>query len=320
VYGIHLDMNPGHTGLEFYRAAPNGKLPQLNRKLDSAWEAEGKVAGMDGWSFLGRRMLKYMGLMNFPRYIGRESRDFFYLTLRHLLPGENLEPRIEPAEAGEGVWSLKNLPQHGFPAAIATTWLRPDPKRSEAKVSLVKLNPQALAIASGKGDEKIVVGMAPDDGEGKSGLYLGGGVFAIASAPPGTGATRLASGEDSPTTGVLAAIGIDAGGMLVYAEVNTARDATQDGAMLATLLESLGCKQRLFLKQTWTVAIGGERDLSGHPFTLAKGASKLVRVPVPSVERIFPNTPVVPVSTWYPLQAKRVRYFPKPKPAGSAEP
>ena len=26
-YGIHLDMNPGHTGLEFYRTGPKGTLP-----------------------------------------------------------------------------------------------------------------------------------------------------------------------------------------------------------------------------------------------------------------------------------------------------
>jgi hypothetical protein len=321
VYGIHLDMNPGHTGLEFYRAAPDGKLPQLNRKLDSAWEAEGKVSGMEGWSFLGRRMLKYMGLMNFPRYIGRESRDFFYLTLRNLLPGENLTPPIKPAEAGEGVWSVKNLPQHGFPAAIATTYLRPEKARSETKVSLVKLNPQALAV--GKDDapaDKVVVRVAPDDGDGKTGLWLGGGAFAIAVDSPGKGATRLASGVTDPAPGTIAAIGIDAGGMLVYAEVNTSRDAAKDGAMLRALLDSMGCKAKLYLSKSWTVAIGGERDLSGHPFTLAKGAPKLVRVQVPSVERIFPNTAVTAPSVWYPLQAKRVRYFHKPKPAGSATP
>src|SRR5258706_449482 len=37
-YGIHLDMNPGHTGLEFYRTGPKGTLPIPSRKLDDTWE------------------------------------------------------------------------------------------------------------------------------------------------------------------------------------------------------------------------------------------------------------------------------------------
>jgi hypothetical protein len=216
---------------------------------------------------------------------------------------------------------MKNLPQHGFPAAIATTWLRPDPKRKETKVSLVKLNPQALAV--GKDDapaHKVVVRVAPDDGDGKTGLYLGGHAFTIGREAPTKNATRLASGTSDPAPGTLAAIGIDVAGMLVYAEVSTSRDAASDGAMLSTLLDGIGCKQKLFLGKSWTVAIGGDGDLAGHPFTLPKSAPKLVRVQVPSVERIFPNTPVTAPSVWHPLQAKRVRYFHKPKPATSATP
>ena len=99
VYGVHLDMNPGHTGLEFYRAAPDGSsLPEVGHALDPQWEARGAVDGMDGWEFMGRRMIRYMGLMNFPRYIGRESRDFFYLTLRHVLPSENIARRHDTSK------------------------------------------------------------------------------------------------------------------------------------------------------------------------------------------------------------------------------
>src|SRR5688572_19551756 len=39
IYGIHLDMNPGHTGLEFYRADKEPALGSLDRKLDPQWEA-----------------------------------------------------------------------------------------------------------------------------------------------------------------------------------------------------------------------------------------------------------------------------------------
>ena len=44
-YGIHLDMNPGHAGFEFYDVAPEGKLAPLGRPMQNDWEAEGKVPG-----------------------------------------------------------------------------------------------------------------------------------------------------------------------------------------------------------------------------------------------------------------------------------
>ncbi|HEY6462437.1 MAG TPA: hypothetical protein VIY73_19850, partial [Polyangiaceae bacterium] len=86
-YGIHLDMNPGHAGFEFYDVAPEGQLAPLGRPMQSDWEAEGKVPDMEGWVFRSRRMIRGMGHMLFPRYIHREARDFFYLTARPILPG-----------------------------------------------------------------------------------------------------------------------------------------------------------------------------------------------------------------------------------------
>ena len=146
VYGIHLDMNPGHTGLEFYRTGLDGTLPDVGHELDPQWEASGKVTNMPGYSFIGRRMLRYMGLMNFPRYINREARDFFYLTLRHVLPGDNVPTAVKPAEPKEGTWQVKNLPQHGWPYAVATTWVRPDAKRHETKVRLLELDPHTVQV------------------------------------------------------------------------------------------------------------------------------------------------------------------------------
>ncbi|HLM74709.1 MAG TPA: hypothetical protein VK459_18505, partial [Polyangiaceae bacterium] len=77
-YGIALDMNAGHSGLEFYKVAPADELEPLGRPLQNDWEAEGDVPGLDGWRFRGRRLIRGMGLMNFPRYIKREARDYFY--------------------------------------------------------------------------------------------------------------------------------------------------------------------------------------------------------------------------------------------------
>ena len=52
-----------------------------------------------------RTMIKVMNC------IIREQRDFFYLTLRHVLPG------TDPPEQH---WRTRGLPQHGFPFPVAT--------------------------------------------------------------------------------------------------------------------------------------------------------------------------------------------------------
>lgn len=312
VYGIHLDMNPGHTGFEFYRAAPASELPALGRKLDPQWEAEGAVSGMDGWRFLGRRMLRYMGLMNFPRYIQRESRDFFYLTLRNLVPGANLPPRVTPAEPGEGEWKTKGLPQHGWPYALATTWLRAEPARPDTKLLLLKLDPSAVRVAkAGEADSQVVVSFPPAGSQG-AGLWLGPKGLAVGPTGPDH-AVALARGLSTRGPDTVAALGIDGAGMLVYVEVGTQRDATRDGELLDSVLDGLGAKHKLYLSKPLPLALGGDRDLGGRALSPPSDALRLVRRPSPGATRIFPETPIVPVNTWYPLQAKRVRYFPKPK-------
>jgi hypothetical protein len=127
-YGLHLDMNQGHTGLELYRVGLAAALPPIGRKLESIWEAEGEVSGVAGYRFRGRRLVKNMQLMHFPRYIRRGQRDFFYLTLRHIVPGPPLE--VPPgSDREDGRWRVEGLPQYGFPLALAATQIRPDPAR-----------------------------------------------------------------------------------------------------------------------------------------------------------------------------------------------
>lgn len=322
VYGIHLDMNPGHTGFEFYRAAPANELPSLGRKLDAQWEAEGDVRDMPGWRFMGRRMLRYMGLMNFPRYIQRESRDFFYLTLKHLVTGAKLAPRVTPAEPGEGEWKVKGLPQHGWPYAVATTWLRAEPSRPDTKLTILKLDPKAVRPEKpSEADPQVVIAF-PRAGEQGPGLWLGPAGFAVGPTGP-DGAVAVARGLSTRGPDALAALGIDGAGMLAYVEVTSGRDATRDGELLDSVLDSLGAKPRLYLSKPLGLALGGDRDLGGRALTAGPDALRLVRRPSPGATRIFPDTPVVPVNVWYPLQAKRVRYFPKPKKeeseAGGAE-
>ncbi len=94
-YGVHLDMNGIHAGLEFFalsgfRQGPRGKL---------AWDVQ---AG---------RLTPKIYYKPFPRYLQRHPKDFFYLLRRSTLP-----TRLASLE-------LKGLPQPGSarnrPAAAA---------------------------------------------------------------------------------------------------------------------------------------------------------------------------------------------------------
>jgi hypothetical protein len=318
IYGIHLDMNAGHTGLEFYRAAPENELPKLDRQLDPRWEAEGPVSGMPGWRFVGRRMMRFMGLMNFPRYIQRESRDFFYLTLNPLLPASDLQPRAKSPAPDEGKWQVKGLPQHGWPYALATSWLRPDPARADTKVRLVSLDPRMVTVArEGSADAPIVAALPEPPARPGPGLFFADRRFVVAPNPPNAAAERILGGHlarDPAVERAVAALGTDERGMLVYAEVATAPDPSQDPKLLGKLLGELGCRDILWLTSPAGIALGGELDLAGRPVSRARAGVRLVRAKAPGALRIFPDTPVVSPSEWYPLQSKRVRYFRKPKP------
>ncbi|WP_437494464.1 hypothetical protein WME75_22630 [Sorangium sp. So ce1014] len=350
-YGIALDMNAGHSGLEFYHVAPSGELPALGRPLQGEWEAEGEVSGLSGYRFRGRRLIRGMGLMNFPRYIRREARDFFYMTLRHLLPGPPLAPRAAPAEAGEGVWRTQGLPQHGFPYAVATTELRPDAARPDVRLRVLKVDPRTVAATplgepggpppAGAGAAVAVLGdgdggVAPGGGRGgASSLWHSAGAFSASPTPPVRGAVRIATGADG-SAGAVAALGVnDEDGMLIYVErvaagPSSAPDAAlspdasappptpvdpRDAKLLQDFLARLGCSSRIYLSRPLSVALGGDTDLSGaavHPPSGPR-AVRLTRAEAPGAGRMFESTPIVPHSVWYPLQQKRVRYFKKPK-------
>ncbi len=309
-YGIHLDMNAGHTGLEFYHAAPAGKVPDVGHRMDRQWEARGKVSEMPGYEFIGRRMIRYMGLMNFPRYINREARDFFYLTLRHVLPGENLSA---PLDAKEGKWKVKGLPQHGWPYAVATTSLRPAKDRPDAKVRVLKIDPRMVRLGAAA-DDKPIVAFQKAARSGSVTLWLDRGRCTIGDKAPSSSARAVIKGETSGTA--VAAVGAGGrDGMLLYAEVATDRRGTADAALLTAMLKGAGAKQIMLLPTSAAPALGGDRDLAGHPVTKVRGAPVLARAAAPGARRIFKDTPVVEPKVWYPLQSKRIRYFRKRKKA-----
>lgn len=304
-YGLHLDMNQGHTGLEFYRIAAEADLPLLPQRLDKMWQSQGAVEGLPGYRFRGRRLIRSMRLMNFPRYIKRQSRDFFYLTLRHLLPGPALGPSADnaaaqasPSDPGqEGMWQVRDLPQHGYPYAIATTQLRPDPSRPQTKVRLAKLDGKYLQATTELVAGASVVATLPPGAATGVQLFLQSGVFATASQAPENNPAPLVSGLAGD---VAAAFGAGApDGMLYYAEVVTGRVAGADRAVLESLLRRLGCTEVLGANPG-SLAVGGTRDLSGHPLSHT-GATYLLRVQGPGSRTLFPETPIVPREVWQPI-------------------
>jgi hypothetical protein len=306
-YGVALDMNAGHSGLEFYKVAPEAEFEPLGRPLNFALERTGNVADMDGWTFRARRLISGMGLMYFPRYIEREARDFFYLTLRDVLPGRPLAK-----DAKENGWRVKGLPQHGFPYALASgeTALP-----SGARARVLKIDPRMLTTSEkeavrDKGRPGIVASFDAVEG-GDTGVWFSPDAFALGSEGLVEGAVRIAAGSQrAPSGGAAAAVGVEEeGGMLVYVEL----DKNAPAAELEALLGQLGVTEIVWLDRKLALALGGDTDLASQPVQLPAGATTLLRKPGAGVRRIFESTPIVEMKVWHPLQARRIRYFKKKK-------
>jgi|HubBroStandDraft_1064217.scaffolds.fasta_scaffold03944_2 hypothetical protein len=324
-FGIHLDMNPGHSGFEFYNVAGEGTLAPLGRRLQPTWEAEGKVPGMPGYVFRSRRMIRGMGHMLFPRYIQREARDFFYLTSRSILPGSPLGTRLPSPEPGEGVWQTRDLPQHGFPPAIALTSIRMDPSHPSLRFRVLRVDPRTVApIDRAAPDAPAVLAWAAP-GHGELSLWWSPRAFAIGSDAPGPDAVALAGGRpfDLHASGARAAAGVqDDDGMLVWVELpHEANPDASTGDAMEEVLKELGCSQQVFLDGEAQAFLGGATggDAAGHASTRPLPiVARLVRTEAPGAHAAFVDTPIVPIQVWQPLQAKRVRYFLKPSVTQSA--
>ncbi len=336
-FGVHLDMNPGLVGFEFYNVQPTAAYAPLGRPLQADWEYQGALRDFPGFSVHARRMIRSMSEINFPQYIHREGRDFFYLTVRPSLPGSDLALPLGPpagaAEQGEGVWRVKGLPQHGFPYAVATTTLRIDPTRPALHARVLRVDPRVVRAAGSAGTSEAtptVVSLFSTLRPPRStevGIWLSSGVFLPSALAPAPDATLLLVGEPiarAAVDGARVAVGIhDEDGMLEWVEL--APDVPADSATahaMESLLAHDGCGTRLLVDGSARALLGGSLDLEGAKATPPVGTSaRLVRGPAPAARPYFDSTPIVGPAVWQPLQRERVRYFPKPKaapPAGSA--
>jgi hypothetical protein len=310
-YGIHLDMNPGHTGLEFYRVAPEGRLPKLERKLDTAWEARGKLADMDGWEYLGRRMIRSMHLMNFPRYVRTDSRDFIYVTHRAILSKERLEADgMLPQPKGLS-WQLQGLPQHGYPPTIALGQSGTPPAGApRLSVMLVDAKWLEPCRSNCQTTNRVFATRTPS-GPSELRAYFHRRRFAIASEAPDPTAVLVATGQPKNRVKVArAALGITDGQWLYYVEAAAGGNPAHDAAAFDRALDEFGCHARLFLERPLGLSIG-DGEIAGD------NGERIhwLRSDAPLARRILENTPVVPYQVWSSLQAKRVRYKRQPSAA-----
>ena len=125
VRGLHLDMNDRHTAFELYNVQPISQpFADLGRPVDRELEFEMNVPdSQNAYHMRGRKLVRSMTPMRFPRYIQRDPRDFFYLTLRPTLPGPAIALSGAPRAEGEGQFQTSGLPHAGWPHAFARTFL-----------------------------------------------------------------------------------------------------------------------------------------------------------------------------------------------------
>lgn len=192
-FGIHLDMNPGLAGFEFYNVQPTSNFQPLGRPLQPDWEYEGGFKDLPDFKFRSRRMVKSMGHMLFPRYIHRDARDFFYLTARTVLPGAPIAASGDtpsPVDGEGGNWRVKGLPQHGYPYAVAVTSLRLGAEAGDKRARVLRIDPRTVRAEAGPGSLPSAAG--PDAGAGAgAGADPSGAVVAVfgrGRPAPGTAA------------------------------------------------------------------------------------------------------------------------------------
>jgi hypothetical protein len=110
--------------------------------------------------------------------------------------------------------------------------------------------------------------------------------------------------------------------MLLWVDLppQASSDPSTTAAMNDLLLRA-GCSRRIFLSTNAQSFLGDAPAIDAgshvHPPPIT---ARLVRDQAPGAHVAFPETPIVPIQVWQPLQAKRVRYFLKPKPAPSSSP
>jgi hypothetical protein len=319
--GMHLDMNSKHTGLELYRPYPPESPPQpLGRPLTEQ-EHEGPIEQGRGFTFRTRLAVKLMTPLRFPRYLERDPRDFFFLSLKSLLPG----PDVWVAGA-KRVFSTDGLPHAGWPPALARAPLGGADAGLEGSW-LVRIDP-ARALPAPLAPPELtrplarLVGLdaAPTDVPSAALFAVrqkGSAVRYQIGEPPERAAVVLRAPLLSADASATRAIGVDREGFIVYAEI-----AKGDAGQLRSWLAQAGVEHALALPKRAAlgfeldgdlVSVDGGRELDADDEGLVWVAETR-----PAASAMFPDVAPRPYYHWAGLQGQRVRYFPAHAPTARA--
>jgi hypothetical protein len=308
--GMHLDMNGKHTGFEFYQPfQPGQTLPDLGRALRSS-EFEGPIAQAPGARFRARLAVTTMTPLRFPRYLGQDPRDYFYLTRKPTLPGADL-----PNAEGPIAFSTRELPSAGFPHAFARAqvpsqgWLvRIDANRAVPQALADHTLSRSLAHLTFSKPEGPALAQA---GASLYAHHVHGLLRAQIGQPPPEAATLCTGPFVADTPDALAGIGVDEEGFLVYAE------ALKSGA-LQELFRAAGVAQAIALSEGRLVfdAEEGPRGVDGQaaPVVDAETSLAFLAETRPPARVLFGEVEPMPYRKWGWLQDQRVRYFPTTPP------
>lgn len=335
-YLIQLDVNSAHSGFEYYRVDPKNSAPEPAQPLDKKAEAEGEVRDRSDLLFRAKKLIKSMPLMRFPRFIRRDPRDYFYLTLARLLPG----PDIVTEEADEPVpWRVDGLPgSTSYPARFAMATIHGDGGYGDP-VHVIQADPRWLDASGGvpEGGSGAVWFPPPGTGRYDAGTIKGdlaGGDLVIAFAHDEEGAEWIVSSgrwkedvleqdvdfafeviaEEHALSSVplCGAFGIGPDRFLTWAETPGG-----DPAHLLEMLRAAGAETILVVPRPgpepcgWAFAYANKIVPLIHEELreTSQWGIALTLTERDAVVRLFPDTEVVKPGVWNPGQTKRIRYF-----------
>ena len=315
-YGMHLDMNQGHVGMEFYRVVDRGSFDPIEIPPGSIWETQRSVPESEQYEFRSRRLFRNMQLMHFPRYIKRQRRDYFYLQLQHHLP---------PGDAPELKWRLYPRPDEAYPPLAVQASIPKGEDGAALDVSIIDLSRASITNTPGSAKNSVEENKYPlhlrwtqneDFRERVDSVQFfaetGQAGFKVAPRAP-LGSHTIIEGTES-AAGACSAFGLNSTRswliIVQSSDANCGLDDTSNlpsEAALRTALQGFSAELLGFRTQNISIHTGaiGEspRSKDGRHRDLH---SSLYWLQGRSLKSIFNDTAILPRSHWKPLQnAKR---------------
>ena len=256
------------------------------------WEARGSVPGLPGYDYNSRLLVRKMPLMNFPRYIQTTPRDFFYLTERALLPGGTF---LKDPKSQTDSWKPVALSGNEFPHAIMTTsWAPPD----DSPLRVLRVDPKQLIVAkkTASPPRTVLIGFGqatastdpnstatPTTENNPVSLYFSRNKFVLAAEPPAESTFLVATQQEGRL-----ALCVDEEGLL-----------TAIGPFAKTMSKlpfDANCPTVSWLPGTDSMRVGESASDSEIILTRAK---------IRGAKLLYPETPIVPPTTWAIPQSKQ---------------